>query len=101
MVKQHLFLCDTFSSNLNEIIKIKDYCFTLVPLGSSFTLAVDGNVSAYSSAGSSFTLTNGGEGDDPVSACVAFYNRQTTNCVTMHSKHFTSTYEDMMHHYKG
>lgn len=87
MVKQHLFLSDIFSSNLNEIIKVKDDCFTLVPLGSSFTLAVDVNVSANSSAGSSFTLTSGGEGDDPVSACVVFYNRKTTNCITMHSKH--------------
>lgn len=84
-------LVDIFSSNLNEIIRIKDDCFTLVPLGSSFKLAaVDVTASLYSSsAGSSFTFTNGGEGDLLVSACVVSYNRQRTKCSIMHSKHLT------------
>lgn len=92
-------LADIFSSNLKEIIQIKDDCFTLVPLGSSFKLAaVDVTASSYSSsAGSSFTFTNGGEGDKLVSACVVSYNRQRTRCSIIHSKHLAI---DLIYMYK-
>lgn len=74
-------------SSTHRILTLKSYsyCFTLAMLASSFTLAVDEvdvNVPSYfTSAGSSLTLTNGVEGDDLVSVCIIFYNRQRTKCI--------------------
>lgn len=69
-------------SGMSDFQTLLEKCPTFVVLGSSFTLAVDVEpiraCSYSSSAGSSFTLTKGGEGDlaGCVSVCVPSYNRK-------------------------